>query len=137
MAVESLLDKYCLEITDDNPNMLVPWYIMASYAYYEEDNPIISDEMFDRMAKKILKGWDTIEHYHKGYLTKDMLIAGTYLGDYPSRVQGAVKETRRIFVGPSALEVPGAREVSRKIKELRRKRAKKAAAANGLNDFFQ
>lgn len=136
MIEESLLDKYCLEITDDNPNMLVPWYIMASYAYYVEDNPIVSDVMFDSMAKKLLKNWCNVEHFHKHHLNKDMLLAGTYLGDYPSRVPAAVQQTRRVFCGKGATEVPGARNASRKVKELRRKRAKKAAAANGLDGFF-
>lgn len=136
MIEESLLDKYCLEITNDNPNMLVPWYIMASYAYYVEDNPIVSDVMFDNMAKKLLKNWKTIDHFHKQYLNEDMLSSGTYLGDYPSRVPAATQETRRIFCGKGATEVPGARSASRKVKELRRKRAKKAAATNNLEGFF-
>ena len=41
-------------------------------------------------------GWDDIEHFHKHYITPDMLEAGTYLGEYPSRVEGAVRSLRSV-----------------------------------------
>ena len=65
-------------------------YLMCAYAYYELDNPLISDTEFDMLAKEILDNWDNIEHMHKYLLTKDMLVAGTYLGEYPNMVKGAV-----------------------------------------------
>ena len=65
-------------------------YLMCSYAYYELDKPLISDTEFDMLAKEILDNWDNIEHMHKYLLTKDMLVAGTYLGEYPNIVKGAV-----------------------------------------------
>lgn len=91
------IEKACLDICDSNINMTVPWYIMASYAYYVEDNPILKDGMFDRLAKKILNNWDNIEHFHKHHLNKDMLEAGTYLGEYPSRVPDAVNQLRDAY----------------------------------------
>ena len=63
---------------------------MCAYAYYELDKPLISDTEFDLLAKDILNNWDNIEHMHKYLLTKDMLVAGTYLGEYPNIVKGAV-----------------------------------------------
>jgi len=65
-------------------------YLMCSYAYYALDKPLISDTEFDTLAKEILDNWDNIEHMHKHLLTKDMLVAGTYLGEYPNIVKGAV-----------------------------------------------
>lgn len=91
------IEKACCEIIDDNINMTVPWYLMAAYAYYEEDNPIITDQMFDHISKKMLKHWDEIEHMHKSLITPDMLYAGTYIGTYPSRVKGAVDEVRTTY----------------------------------------
>jgi len=88
-----LYDAKCL-FSITNENMLVPWYLMAAYAYYEEDDPIISDSLFDRICKSILDNWDSIQHYHKKYLSKEMLEAGTYIGDYPSIVAGAVRNIR-------------------------------------------
>lgn len=91
------IEKACLDTCDSNINMLVPWYIMAAYAYYVEDDPIMEDSLFDKLSKKLLKEWDNIEHYHKHHLNKDMLYAGTYIGEYPARVQGAVKSVRESF----------------------------------------
>ena len=79
--------------------MSVPWYLMASYAYYVEDDPILSDAQFDRLAKRMLESWDSIEHIHKEYIKEDYLKAGTYLGEYPSRIQGAIEELRKIYLG--------------------------------------
>ena len=91
------IEKACLEICDDNINMMIPWYIMAAYAYYVDDNPILEDTTFDKLANKILKVWDKIEHMHKDYINQDMLKAGTYLGEYPSRVKDAVNEIRHTY----------------------------------------
>lgn len=91
-----LYDKECFDTIDRNKNMLVPWYLMAAYAYYIQDNPIITDNLFDKMGKRMIQCWDDIEHIHKHYITKDMLEAGTYLGEYPSRVEGAVDSLRSV-----------------------------------------
>ena len=88
------IEKACIDLCDDSINMYVPWYLMAAYAYYEEDSPIISDRLFDNMASRMLVHWDEIEHMHKSYLTKDMLQAGTYIGEYPTRVKGALNNVR-------------------------------------------
>ena len=64
-------------------NMSVPYYIMSAYAYYKEDDPIISDSTFDKMAQFILENYDNINHPHKVYLDRETLAAGTYLGEYP------------------------------------------------------
>ena len=95
---ESLLDKECLDIVDNNPNMMVPWYLMAAYAYYVEDEPILSDSIFDRLSKKMLKEWENIEHMHKEFITEDDLKAGTFLGEYPTRIEGAVKHLRNNLI---------------------------------------
>jgi hypothetical protein len=91
------IEKACIEICDDSINMNVPWYIMAAYAYYVDDDPILEDRTFDRLAKKILKEWDEITHRHKEYLNKDMLEAGTYIGDYPPQIEGALKSVRESY----------------------------------------
>ena len=91
------IEKAYLDITGSNINMTVPWYIMAAYAYYKQDNPILEDATFDRLAKKILANWDSIDHRHKEYLTKDMLEGGTYLGKYPPQIEGALSSVRDIY----------------------------------------
>lgn len=86
-----------MDTCDDSINMYVPWYMMAAYAYYVEDDPILSDTMFDKMAKRMLELWDQIEHPHKKYLSEDMLKAGTFIGEYPSRVKGALDSVRDTY----------------------------------------
>ena len=96
---DDMLDLHCLDIIDQNPNMMIPWYLMAAYAYYEQDSPILSDSMFDKLAKKMLDNWDKIEHLHKECLNEDMLKAGTYIGEYPTRVEGGLESLRSIYYG--------------------------------------
>lgn len=95
------LDAACRSIVNPNINMTVPWYLMAAYAYYVEDSPILSDQLFDELCKTMLKHWDEIEHFHKEYITKDHLAAGTFLGKYPSRVEDALHSLKDIYYGKS------------------------------------
>lgn len=90
-----MLDKYCEEVINDNINMLVPYYIMTAYAYYVEDDPIISDAYYDNLAKLLLKHYDEVEHQHKHLINTDQLKAGTCLIKYPSIIKGAVNDLRK------------------------------------------
>ena len=78
----------------ENLNMMVPYYLMARYAYYKQDDPIFSDAFFDNMGKTMLERWDDIAHFHKEHINKGDLEAGTFLGEYPSRVEGALRSLR-------------------------------------------
>ena len=76
----------------NNPNMLVPYYLMYSYAYYKENESLISDTEYDNICKQIIEKWDNITHLHKSLLTLDALKAGTgYDIEYPNRVISAAK----------------------------------------------
>ena len=92
--IERNLDMYAATMFDRNINMMVPYYLMAAYAYYKDDEPIFSDAFFDNLAKTILERWDDIEHFHKDLLTKQDLVAGTYLGKYPERIKGGLRSLR-------------------------------------------
>ena len=96
MSTTNNYDKICADKIDESLNLLVPWYLMAAYAYYVEDNPILSDSFYDRLVQKLLANWDSIEHPHKELLSKEQLEAGTYLGEYPSRIKGALESLREI-----------------------------------------
>ena len=92
-----MLDDHAADLFSNNVNMMVPWYLMASYAYYEQDDAIFSDGFFDEMGKTMLAVWDDIEHFHKEYITKGDLQAGSFLGKYPSRVEGGLKSLRETY----------------------------------------
>ena len=96
MSTTNNYDKICADKIDESLNLLVPWYLMAAYAYYVEDDPILSDSFYDRLAQKLLANWDSIEHPHKKLLSKEQLEAGTYLGEYPSRIKGSLQSLRNI-----------------------------------------
>ena len=67
-------------------------YLMCSYADYKLDKNLITDHEFDQLGKDILANYDNIEHMHKHLVTKEMLDAGTYLGEYPNMVIGATHD---------------------------------------------
>lgn len=91
------LDKELVDATDRNVNQMIPWYIISAYAYYEEDDPILSDAAFDKLSKKMIEAWDTIEHYHKEYVTLDNLRYRTYTGEYPKRIKGGLDSLRDAY----------------------------------------
>jgi hypothetical protein len=93
--VSSKAERIITNRITDNPNMLVPYYLMLSFAYYKQDDPIVSDAFYDKLARKLLKVYDEIEHYHKHLISKDALEAGSFLGEYPSIVEGGLNDFRR------------------------------------------
>lgn len=79
-------------ITGGNPNMLVPWYLMAAYLYYVCDESLLSDGAFDHLCVLMLKRWAAIEHVHKHHVHYNDLQAGSCRladADYPARVKHA------------------------------------------------
>ena len=92
--IEKNLDAYAATMFDRNINLMVPYYLMAAYAYYKDDDPIFSDAFFDNLAKTMLARWDDIEHFHKELINKEDLVAGTYLGKYPERIKGGLRSLR-------------------------------------------
>ena len=91
------LDFECMRLIESNINMAIPWYLMSCYAYYEEDDPILTDSKFDKLSKIIVDKWDKIQHNHKDRLNLEMVQAGTFLGDYPSRVEGGLESLRKTY----------------------------------------
>ncbi len=75
-----------------NINRLVPFYLMSSYLYYKEDRQVLTDEDFDRLAKRLLDNWDSVDHMHKHLISKEDLQAGTgYAIQYTQRIINAAK----------------------------------------------
>ena len=60
-----------------NPNMLIPYYLMFSYLYYEKNISLIDVAEFDGMCKTLLDKLDGLTHMHKHLVTKESLTAGT------------------------------------------------------------
>jgi hypothetical protein len=94
MLQKFMFDSHADTLIKNNINMSVPYYLMASYAYYVEDDPIFSDAFYDELAKTILAEWDNITHRHRDVIDKEALEAGSFLGKYPSIIEGALKSLR-------------------------------------------
>lgn len=88
------LDEEYMAVRWCSPNLMIPWYLMASYAYYCHDLSLVSDATYDEMAKEMLQLWDSLEHEHKSLITTADLEAGTLYrlkeDDYPLRVKGGL-----------------------------------------------
>ena len=70
--------------------MLVPYYLMYSYAYYQENESLITDSEYDQICQDLITNWNNITHWHKPLLSLESLKAGTgYDIKYPPRVVGA------------------------------------------------
>ena len=70
-----------------NINMLVPYYLMYSYAYYQENESLITDSEYDQICQDLITNWHDITHWHKPLLNLESLKAGTgYDIKYPNRV---------------------------------------------------
>jgi len=82
-----------------NKNMLVPYYLMFSYAYYKENESLIEDTEYDQICQDLITNWNDITHWHKRLLNLESLKAGTgYDIRYPERVVNAalalIKKTK-------------------------------------------
>ena len=90
-----LYDTECAMAIIEGVNRMVPWYLMASYAYYILDKPILSDGMYDGLCKNLLDEVDqmNIDHPHIGLCEPDALRAGTAFHiteeEYPSIAKAA------------------------------------------------
>ena len=84
------------EFRNRSRNNPVAMYLMAAYAYYQEDDPIMSDWQFDQLALQLLDEYDKWK-LHPHLPSQDDLRAGTYLGKYPEIVKGALNTYRRTF----------------------------------------
>jgi NAD-dependent DNA ligase len=69
--------------------MLVPWYLILSYAYYFLNVSLVSDGLYDRICKELLAAMDAfdVDHRHMSLCNMDALEAGTAFHlkkeDYP------------------------------------------------------
>lgn len=73
-------------------NMLVPWFLIASWSYYWGDHALISDGLFDRICRDLEAEFDGLEHKHKHLVDRAWLAAGTCglaRDAYPASVRGA------------------------------------------------
>lgn len=64
-------------VIEANINMAVPWYLMSSFAYYQEDESLLADTYFDEICVLLRENWDQITHRHKCFVDRTQLGAAT------------------------------------------------------------
>lgn len=86
-----------------NKNMLVPWVLMAGYAYYVHDQSMLSDELFDELMTKLKGSWLSVKHRHKKLIKMEHLKAGTLYDlkeqDYPLLTRDAAASLLKEHLG--------------------------------------
>lgn len=81
----SLSDRKAMDAIGRSRNMLIPWYLIAAYAYYVLDTPVLADATFDEICRMLDDEWDDLEHMHKAWVSRGDLSAGTRMSTaYPS-----------------------------------------------------
>ena len=90
-----LNDGVCKYVTGENPNALIPWFLMACYAYEILGDPIISDACFDEMSETMNMVFPALEHIHKPLIhwTEDTEKGSSLQVDwnsFPDRITHAV-----------------------------------------------
>jgi hypothetical protein len=99
MNMEPSHEGQCRAVVNTNPNMLVPWYLMASHAYHWLGRMIISDALYDEICQRLDAQWDAITHWHKIYIDRSALAccSGNYLTEdrMPQRAFWALQQLLR------------------------------------------
>ena len=67
--------------------------------YYKQDAPVISDDCFDELVKRLGDRWEEVTHMHKHLIDPSLLKSGFYL-EYPARVEHAAKNLVELLSGP-------------------------------------
>ena len=80
-------DEYVRRKITGNRNLLVPYYLMLSHLYYDRDESLVSDALYDLICKRLDEEWDLVRHWHKDLVDRAALSAGTgYHLKHPRRV---------------------------------------------------
>lgn len=83
------LDDLCYKVTAKHPNAVISWWLMASYMYYDRDEPFLSDACYDSLGRKIATNWKVLTHQHKYLIPEpDGSIVHGFGIHFPSMVIG-------------------------------------------------
>lgn len=90
---EAWRDAHLNKMLAMNPNTAIPYFLMASYLYYQKDISMFSDVRFDALCKWMESHWHLLTHQHKHLITLEDLRAGTGFGikEYPGMAIGAAE----------------------------------------------
>jgi hypothetical protein len=82
-------------------NILVPWWLMAAYAYEVDSDPILSDGAFDWLSRQLEANWDQVEHHHKHFIDGPDCKSGTAMvrpwRKLPARMRAGLFSVRELM----------------------------------------
>lgn len=96
------LDAKILKELGGNPNWLVPWFLITSYARQVHRLPLDSDEMHSRLEAELVHNWYGISHKHKDLIDFEDLVAGHFClsaRQYPAVIRSAAQMFARLLLG--------------------------------------
>lgn len=96
-----LLDSTVKYLIEEHPNLLVAYYLMASWLYYCRDVAMISDSLFDEICETLYAHWDDVEHMHKHLIDREALKAGTGYYIPKDKYPGMTRAAAAAFVNAS------------------------------------
>ena len=80
---------------------------MYSYAYYKENESLITDSEYDQICQDLITNWNNITHWHKPLLSLESLKAGTGydITKYPNRVvSAAIALIKENYMNPTEMD---------------------------------
>lgn len=101
-AEQPTLDAKVLKEIDGQPNVLVPWFLITSYARCVHRLQLVSDEMHSRLEAELVQNWYGITHKHKGLIEFDDLVAGRFqlsAREYPAVIRSAAQMFAKLLLG--------------------------------------
>ena len=89
MTLSDFTDSEYLDLLPGG--LLVPHYLLLSFCYYSCEESLVPDHVFDQLARRLDREWDSVQHMHKRLIDRAALKSGgSYLrGRYPMRVKQA------------------------------------------------
>ena len=93
------LSYACLQIVDDDMNLIIPWYIMSMYAKDELGETLLDEKVLDKLRNRMLQYWDKIEHRYKSFISLEDVREGNKLEDYPTYTFSSVKVLWESYYG--------------------------------------
>ena len=80
---------------------------MYSYAYYKENESLVTDSEYDQICQDLITNWNNITHWHKPLLSLESLKAGTGydITKYPNRVvSAAIALIKENYMNPTEMD---------------------------------
>ena len=100
------MDDVFEELYSRRPNAIIGWWLMASYLYYHKHCSLLSDALYDDMARRMLARWDELEHMHKHLITKADLEAGTLFALPLASYTNMIRDSADLLVANARVRWP-------------------------------